>query len=145
MADLRADSRPLDRRRFLAAGASGMLAPLVTASAALAAGPPVQRASDPRALAQVNLRINTADHQLMIDNRTSLLDLLREQLSLMNSFDEAARVITAFTDELAVRGTVQRLPFQMEGVGARFVWDPKYEMDRSLDRGVGDDHMAVNP
>lgn len=82
MADLRADSRPLDRRRFLAAGASGMLAPLVTPSAALAAGPPVQRASDPRALAQVNLRINNADHQLMIDNRTSLLDLLREQLSL---------------------------------------------------------------
>jgi nifR3 family TIM-barrel protein len=69
--------------------------------------------------------------------------VLREQLSHLSSLDEATQVITDFAADLAAHGHLIRLPFQMEGVGARFVWDPKFEMDRGLDRGVGDDHMVA--
>lgn len=68
--------------------------------------------------------------------------VLREQLGQMSSLVEAADVINRFADELAARGVVERLPVVQEGVGSRFVWDPKYEMDRGLDRGVGDEHMT---
>ena len=37
---------------------------------------------EPPVLAEISLRINGTDHQLTIDTRTSLLDLLREHLDL---------------------------------------------------------------
>ncbi len=67
---------------------------------------------------------------------------LREQLSHVSSLAEAADLVAAFADDLEARGHLMRLPFQLDGVATRFVWDPKFEMDRGLDRGVGDDHMA---
>lgn len=70
---------------------------------------------------------------------------LRDQLSQMSSLTEAAAAIATFADDLAAQGQLSRLPFQLEGVASRFVWDPKFEMDRGLDRGVGDDLMVANP
>jgi xanthine dehydrogenase YagT iron-sulfur-binding subunit len=46
------------------------------------AGPEDRARIEPPVLAEVRLRINGTDHELTIDTRTSLLDLLRERLEL---------------------------------------------------------------
>lgn len=68
---------------------------------------------------------------------------LREQLGQSHSMAEAATLLRAFADELRRGGHLQRFESTQEGSSPRFVWDPKYEMDRRLDRGVGDDLMQL--
>lgn len=66
---------------------------------------------------------------------------LREQLSHVETMAQARGLIENFADELAGSGATHRFPTGQEPGTGRFVWDPKFEMDRKLDRGVGDDRM----
>lgn len=69
---------------------------------------------------------------------------LREQLSHVETMAEARALIEGFADELARQGATHRFPTGHELGSGRFVWDPKFEMDRRLDRGVGDDRLDVS-
>ena len=66
---------------------------------------------------------------------------LREQLAHIESLSDATALIAAFAAGITASGETQRLPVTQEQQGGRFIWDPKYEMDRQLDRGVGDEMM----
>ena len=79
-----ADNPPgLNRRQFLTAATVTTAAlPLGQALADTAVPQP---APDPRALADVTLRINGQDHKLALDVRTTLLDALRERVGLTGS------------------------------------------------------------
>jgi len=79
--DRQAEPQNLSRRGLLGATASGAaLLPLVAnaASPALDATPAI----DPRQKMQVTLTVNGLRNDLVIDNRTTLLDTLRRDLSL---------------------------------------------------------------
>ena len=67
---------------------------------------------------------------------------LREQLSHIESLEDAGALIDAFAAGITALGETLRLPVTHEQQEGRFVWDPKYEMDRKLDRGVGDELMS---
>ncbi|WP_423066102.1 aldehyde dehydrogenase iron-sulfur subunit PaoA [Devosia sp. CN2-171] len=70
----------ITRRDLIAAGAALSISPL---SANVAAqSPPVQRALEPTHGGSVSLLVNGQRQQLDLDNRTSLLDALREHLHL---------------------------------------------------------------
>lgn len=66
----------------------------------------------------------------------------REEISQLPSLAEAAELVQRFADQLAAAGHWERAPVGPDGEGDRFLWDPKYDMDRALDRGVGDDCLA---
>ena len=68
---------------------------------------------------------------------------VREQMSTINDLKEAAAMVRQFAESLKSHGQSMRHPLQLEGLTSRFIWDPKYEMDRSLDRGVGDELMNI--
>ena len=68
---------------------------------------------------------------------------LREAISHTGKLSDCANLVREFAVEqrkagVSVRSTVW--PMDLEN---RFQWDPKYDMDRALDRGVGDD--GLNP
>lgn len=67
---------------------------------------------------------------------------MREELSRTECLEEAGRRIAAFADELAAQGVSERLDVIQESPAQRFQFDPKWDMDRRLDRGVGDDHLS---
>jgi xanthine dehydrogenase YagT iron-sulfur-binding subunit len=74
------------RRNFLAVGASSAAAlPLVTGLVTTESAKAQTPAQDPRALANVRLRINGREHRLALDARTTLLDTLREHVGLTGS------------------------------------------------------------
>ncbi|MFK7871996.1 MAG: tRNA dihydrouridine synthase [Oligoflexales bacterium] len=67
---------------------------------------------------------------------------VREKMSHVVSFEEASRLICDFSDQLRAQGFEKRLPIHPQG-GGRFEWNPMYDMDRKLDRGVGEDCLEV--
>jgi tRNA-dihydrouridine synthase len=67
----------------------------------------------------------------------------RALLATAASLDAARELIEAFADELAQQGILHRLPIATEDAAQRYVFDPKFDMDRGLDRGVGDDHIGA--
>jgi tRNA-dihydrouridine synthase B len=87
---------------------------------------------------------------------------VRSAITGAHTIDGAKAIILEFASELARRGVGTRscvVPDASEGDSegaggamrggadratktSRFVWDPKYEMDRRLDRGVGDDALT---
>jgi xanthine dehydrogenase YagT iron-sulfur-binding subunit len=64
---------PFNRGEFLAAGA---------AAVALGNADALPASASPSAHVQVHVRVNGVDHTLAIDSRATLLDVLREQLTL---------------------------------------------------------------
>lgn len=82
------NSRPTvtgtDRRSFLLASVSTAAAPTLGAGAA-AQTAKYQPSADPRLPVDLSLVVNGRSHQLAVDVRTSLLDLLREHLGLTGS------------------------------------------------------------
>jgi tRNA-dihydrouridine synthase B len=66
---------------------------------------------------------------------------MREKLATTESLRTARAELVAFAAELRAEGVTTRMEAP-ENTDNRFLWDPKYEMDRRLDRGVGDDQMA---
>lgn len=73
---------------------------------------------------------------------------LRERINTAASIQDCLGMVHEFHGELAAAGITRRFPVaggcddEGASTGQRFVWDPKYEMDRKLDRGVGDDALA---
>jgi tRNA-dihydrouridine synthase B len=63
---------------------------------------------------------------------------LRDEIVRCQDLDLAKRLLVDFASDLERQGFTRRIPVQFENEG-RFAWDPKFEMDRSLDRGVGED------
>ena len=67
----------VDRRRFMSVGASSAAVSMLTRTAAAQSQSP-----DPRARLTLVLNVNGEDHHLALDVRTTLLDAMREHLSL---------------------------------------------------------------
>ena len=71
---------------------------------------------------------------------------LRERINTSELIHDCLSMVQEFHAELVANGITHRFPVAGGGDedgaasgGQRFVWDPKYDMDRQLDRGVGDD------
>jgi tRNA-dihydrouridine synthase B len=75
---------------------------------------------------------------------------LRERINTAESISSCENLVREFHAGLIASGITLRLPIaagsEDEGAsaGQRFVWDPKFDMDRKLDRGVGDDDGAAS-
>jgi xanthine dehydrogenase YagT iron-sulfur-binding subunit len=77
-----AASSGLSRRKFMTGTVSAAAAlPLATSATAEAQSPPA-KTPDPRDLSAVSMRINKQAYNLALDNRTSLLDALRDHAGL---------------------------------------------------------------
>jgi nifR3 family TIM-barrel protein len=69
---------------------------------------------------------------------------LREQLGQNQSMSEARAALSEFAAELGRIAQDVRHEIAQESGTTRFRWDPKFEMDRQLDRGVGDDLIGAS-
>lgn len=65
--------------------------------------------------------------------------ILRERINEASSLTVAMELLRMFVDHLKDKNTGLRKKVGPSDVAGRFSWDPKWEMDRKLDRGVGDD------
>lgn len=68
---------------------------------------------------------------------------VRDQIVRAQSIADAKDLLLEYAQLLDKEGIVHRASLKPseDDKGHRFLWDPKFEMDRKLDRGVGDDHM----
>lgn len=80
----RDDSFRFTRREVLLAGATSVAAGTLSSARALAAQPAATSARAP-VMASVSFAVNGKPHALEVDTRTTLLDVLREQLKLTGS------------------------------------------------------------
>jgi nifR3 family TIM-barrel protein len=67
----------------------------------------------------------------------------REAVNEAGSLKGAGDLVRNFAEQLRKAQYLFRTPIVQNEAGVRFAWDPKYEMDRRLDRGVGDDGMET--
>lgn len=67
----------------------------------------------------------------------------REAVNAAGSLRDASELVKEFTRGLRERGVTHRSSIVQGESETRFAWDPKYDMDRTLDRGVGDDAMET--
>ena len=70
--------------------------------------------------------------------------VLREKMNVSESLQAALDLVHQFADHLKEKGIDRRFDVTNSDTETRFVWDPKYDMDRKLDRGVGDDGLIVS-
>lgn len=64
---------------------------------------------------------------------------LREEINQSQTLSDAEKLLTDFAEALRQQGLTQRFSLQGLEQSERFQWDPKWDMDRQLDRGVGED------
>ncbi len=70
---------------------------------------------------------------------------LREQITQADDIANAARLIEDFAASIRAAGVNERDADIYESrTQQRFAWDPKFDMDRRLDRGVGDDGLIMS-
>jgi tRNA-dihydrouridine synthase B len=69
----------------------------------------------------------------------------REAVNAAASLVAARELVQAFAARLREQHCLERATIVQTEAGQRFAWDPKYEMDRRLDRGVGDDALEELP
>ncbi|NRA44987.1 MAG: tRNA dihydrouridine synthase DusB [Oligoflexales bacterium] len=68
---------------------------------------------------------------------------IREQIGNTESLSEVRTALDEYVEQLRSEGVTQRYQTQQQSDdSSRFLWNPVYDMDRSLDRGVGDDGLA---
>src|SRR5438477_12722830 len=72
----------LSRRTFMRGSVSAAAAMPLIATSTKAAEPSPVRAAEPRDLSTISMRINEQAYNLALDNRTSLLDALRDHVGL---------------------------------------------------------------
>ncbi|MFW7380784.1 MAG: tRNA dihydrouridine synthase DusB [Oligoflexus sp.] len=76
---------------------------------------------------------------------------LREAINQSQTLTDARALIEEFAAGLSAQGLTHRLETGDLDQAERFNWDPKWDMDRKLDRGVGDDpsmtaeELAIDP
>ncbi|MER8694676.1 (2Fe-2S)-binding protein [Mesorhizobium opportunistum] len=75
-------SNGLSRRMFMTASVSAAAAVPLATSQTRAAQPASAKSAKPRDLSAVSMRINKQAYKLALDNRTSLLDALRDHVGL---------------------------------------------------------------
>ena len=63
---------------------------------------------------------------------------IREQMNTLNSLDDIQNLLEKFVEDLAKQGISQRDTLATEADNKRFLWDPKWDMHREHDRGVGE-------
>jgi len=66
---------------------------------------------------------------------------LREQINQLTDLKQIMPLLEDFYRQLSQAGQHLRPSVAPVDQSARFNWDPKFEMDRKLDRGVGDDEL----
>ena len=66
---------------------------------------------------------------------------LREAISQTGKISDCYELVQGFARELREQGVALRSQVWPSDQENRFLWDPKYDMDRQLDRGVGDDGL----
>jgi nifR3 family TIM-barrel protein len=66
---------------------------------------------------------------------------LRESISHTARISDCADLVREYAAELRTAGIEIRSTVWPMDLENRFQWDPKYDMDRQLDRGVGDDGL----
>jgi tRNA-dihydrouridine synthase B len=70
---------------------------------------------------------------------------LREEMNQSSDLLAAEDLVRRFAEHLRSHGVIQK-PIEDDNLKSElFDWDPKYEMDRGLDRGVGDDGLIEAP
>jgi len=67
---------------------------------------------------------------------------LRDEMARFHSWTLAEELLSEFAKDLKEQGVTHRTPAHYESQN-RFVWDPKFDMDRQLDRGVGDEGIQA--
>ena len=67
----------------------------------------------------------------------------RESVNGAASLSDARAMVLEFTRGLRERGVSHRSSIVQGESDTKFAWDPKFDMDRQLDRGVGDDAMET--
>jgi tRNA-dihydrouridine synthase B len=65
----------------------------------------------------------------------------KEQVNAMESIDQGLRILDGVVADISSQGATLRQDSEVSQ-DQRFSWDPKWEMDRSLDRGVGADGLC---
>lgn len=68
---------------------------------------------------------------------------LREAINQTASLSAAREVLEIFANQWAQQGITHRANTAEHHDQGRFQWDPKWDMDRQLDRGVGDDGLET--
>ncbi len=69
----------------------------------------------------------------------------RDAVNQAADLPAARELIKDFAAQLRAHGITHRLPLVQSDTSQRFAWDPKFDMDRQLDRGVGDEAMDRLP
>jgi tRNA-dihydrouridine synthase B len=68
---------------------------------------------------------------------------LRDFLNRVDSLDTAREILRGFAKSISPQ-TPRFAWTDVDNSGQQYMYDPKYEMDRTLDRGVGDEGMTTN-
>lgn len=68
---------------------------------------------------------------------------LREAISQTGKISDCLQLVRDFASELRASAVRERAQVWPSDQNNRFQWDPKFDMDRQLDRGVGDDGLQV--
>jgi tRNA-dihydrouridine synthase B len=68
---------------------------------------------------------------------------LREAISHTGKISDCAVLVREFANEQRAAGMTLRQTVWPQDQESRFSFDPKWDMDRQLDRGVGDDGLAI--
>ena len=66
---------------------------------------------------------------------------LKDELADTNDLTAVELQLEAFYQRLKAANVQHRVKSEAQDPTQRFIWDPKFEMDRKLDRGIGDDHL----
>lgn len=69
----------------------------------------------------------------------------REEVNQAGTLAAAKTLVQDFAAKLREQGQTFRAPLVQVDSAERFAWDPKYDMDRRLDRGVGDEGLQTLP
>ncbi len=69
---------------------------------------------------------------------------LREAISQTGKISDCLQLVRDFASELRASGVTDRAQVWPSDQNNRFQWDPKFDMDRQLDRGVGDDGLQIS-
>jgi nifR3 family TIM-barrel protein len=68
---------------------------------------------------------------------------LREAISQTGKISDCLQLVRDFASELRASEVRERAQVWPSDQNNRFQWDPKFDMDRQLDRGVGDDGLQI--
>ncbi|MCX6131738.1 MAG: tRNA-dihydrouridine synthase [Proteobacteria bacterium] len=66
----------------------------------------------------------------------------REKINQASSLKEAGFMVKAFAEQCRMNNFTQRISIVQAESANRFAWDPKFEMDRQLDRGIAHEDFA---